>query len=228
MRDPCVAVEEFTKAKVKGGPTIVFYNASKDGVSDVAVDCRDFNAVYVEAYANGTNPSATLQILGSGASGGIYLPVPDPNGLQVVTKNLPFNVITGAGWVKAELSGTSGTFTVQITPFVSPGATQINVSEVLSAGSYTNAATTTASIGNTSTLALAANANRRYALLMNNSDTDIYLTIGAAAVVGQGILLLSPAGAYEMSPKFGNLVSAAIYAVHGGTGNKSLLVTEGT
>jgi hypothetical protein len=75
--------------------------------------------------------------------------------------------------------------------------------------------------------ALAANVNRKYALLVNDSDTVIYIKIGANAVANQGIRLNANGGSYEMSNALGNLNTGAINAIHAGSGNKTLLVTEG-
>lgn len=84
------------------------------------------------------------------------------------------------------------------------------------------------SVATTSTEALAANDARCYALLVNDSDTDIYLKIdGNDAAVNAGILLKADGGYYEMSGAFGNLTTAKITAIHGGTGTKNLLVTSG-
>ena len=75
--------------------------------------------------------------------------------------------------------------------------------------------------------ALAANANRKYASFQNDSDTVIYLKVGSGAVVGQGYRINPNGGSLEMSPAIGNLSLSAIYAVHNGTGNKNLLISEG-
>jgi len=76
------------------------------------------------------------------------------------------------------------------------------------------------------TLALAANPHRLYALFINDSDETIYLKIGAAAVLNQGIRLNASGGSYEISQKLGN---PNILAVNGicASGAKVLLVTEG-
>ena len=76
-------------------------------------------------------------------------------------------------------------------------------------------------------VALAANTSRSHALLINDSDTPIYLMFGAAAVANQGVRLNAAGGSYEMSSLLGNLYRGAINAIHGGTGNKVLLVDEG-
>lgn len=83
-----------------------------------------------------------------------------------------------------------------------------------------NATTTTGA-------ALAANAARVYAFIQNDSDTVIYLKVGAAAVLNQGIRLAASGGSYEMSSQLGNLDLRAINAIHGGSGNKVLLLVEG-
>lgn len=85
----------------------------------------------------------------------------------------------------------------------------------------------TLAVTTASQLALAANANRKYASFQNDSDTVIYLKVGAAAVANEGIRLNPNGGSYEMSPAIGNLELTAVYAIHGGTGNKNLLIKEG-
>lgn len=75
--------------------------------------------------------------------------------------------------------------------------------------------------------ALAANANRKYAALINDSDTVMYLKTGAAAAVNEGIRINPNGGVYEMSSAIGNLYTGAINAIHGDTGTKNLLIMEG-
>ncbi len=82
-------------------------------------------------------------------------------------------------------------------------------------------------IATTSTTALATNASRVYALLINDSDTAMYLKIGVAAVLSQGIRLNANGGSYVMSGAYGNLDNRVINAIHGGLGTKVLLVSEG-
>lgn len=86
---------------------------------------------------------------------------------------------------------------------------------------------TAPAIATTSTTALAANANRKYALFVNDSDTTIYLFLGTPAVVSQGIRLNARGGSYE-TMQIHNLYTGIVTAIHGGTGTKTLLVTEGT
>lgn len=83
----------------------------------------------------------------------------------------------------------------------------------------------TAAVGTASLTALAANENRKYALLINDSDTDIYLCFGTPAVTHKGIRLNANGGAHEITAL--NLYKGIITAIHGGTGTKTLLVTEG-
>jgi len=94
-------------------------------------------------------------------------------------------------------------------------------------GVYTTPTHTAVSVGVASGAALAANANRLYALLVNDSDTTIYIKLGATAVANEGIRLNANGGSYEMSRKSGSLYTGAINAIHGGSGSKVLLVTEG-
>lgn len=92
---------------------------------------------------------------------------------------------------------------------------------------YATPTHTAVNVTTSTAAALAANLERKYALLVNDSDTTIYIKLGAAAVLNEGIRLNANGGSYEMSAALGNLVHVAINAIHGGTGNKVLLVTEG-
>lgn len=84
---------------------------------------------------------------------------------------------------------------------------------------------TKATVGATTTAALAANADRKYALFINDSDATLYLKVGVAAVMNEGIRLIAGAS-YEMSYRIGNLDARAVNAISA-AGNKLILVTEG-
>lgn len=90
---------------------------------------------------------------------------------------------------------------------------------------YTTPTHTKVVAANVTTAALAANANRIYALLNNISNANISIKFGAAAVVDEGFVI-TPNGSYEMSKKLGNLYTGAINCISV-AGGKSLLVTEG-
>lgn len=94
---------------------------------------------------------------------------------------------------------------------------------VTQAGNETH---TTAACATSTTTALAAQAFRTYALFVNDSDTDIYLKIGADAVVNEGVRLNSGGGSLELSREFGNLSGSVVNCIHGGSGTKTLLVYE--
>lgn len=85
----------------------------------------------------------------------------------------------------------------------------------------------TASIATVSTLALAASESRVYVLLINDSSSDMYLRIGADAVMNEGIRINAEGGSYEMAIPMGNISDLVINAIHGGVGTKTLLVLEG-
>ena len=93
-------------------------------------------------------------------------------------------------------------------------------------GNYTTPTHTQPSIGTGTTVALAANANRLYALFVNDSDEAIYIKLGVAAVMNQGIRLNASGGSYEMSKQIGNLYVGAVNGICT-SGTKALLVVEG-
>lgn len=74
--------------------------------------------------------------------------------------------------------------------------------------------------------ALATSEDRKWALIINDSDTVIYCKVGAAAVLNEPIRLNANGGSFEISPQLGNFATGAINCIHGGTGNKVLLVVE--
>ena len=79
-------------------------------------------------------------------------------------------------------------------------------------------------VATTSTAILAANTKRRYAAIVNDSDTAIYIALGAAAVVNAGIRLNASGGSFEILTH--DMSSEAINGIHGGTGTKRVTVVE--
>lgn len=75
----------------------------------------------------------------------------------------------------------------------------------------------------TQVVVLEESPTRTYALLVNSSDTDCYISLGVPAASGEGILLNANGGAYEIN--LTNPYRGRIYAVSGGAG-KRLNVTE--
>ena len=101
----------------------------------------------------------------------------------------------------------------------------------------TNAVVLTGSIAETATrpnvtttsgVVLAANANRKYALMRNPNPVDVFVSKGATAVVGQQRAIPANGGVWTMSAALGNLSTGAIVAVHGAAGvTYQLEVIEG-
>ncbi len=77
-----------------------------------------------------------------------------------------------------------------------------------------------------STQILAANADRKVAIIVNNSDEVVWLAIGKTAVVNKGIRLNARGGSFILS-KYGPVFSTeAINGIHAGTGNKVATAQE--
>ncbi len=75
-------------------------------------------------------------------------------------------------------------------------------------------------IGDTSTMALAANAGRREATFVNDSDETIYLRLGTDAVMNSGIRLNANGGSYTTTVYTGIVTAICV------SGGKNLCVSE--
>lgn len=87
----------------------------------------------------------------------------------------------------------------------------------------TSVSETTASITTASSTILAANPNRKEALIINTGTVDVFLSRGGTAVAGRGIVLKAGGSAYEINNS--NLYKGAINAI--ASSATSLLVSEG-
>jgi hypothetical protein len=81
----------------------------------------------------------------------------------------------------------------------------------------------TVTVGNTSTLVLAADLKREHLLLINDSDEIMYIAFGQPAVANTGIRLNANGGQFEMVD---TVYKQAIYGICA-SGNKKILVTAG-
>jgi hypothetical protein len=79
-------------------------------------------------------------------------------------------------------------------------------------------------VANATTAVAAANADRKWLLVVNDSDETIYVKIGAAAVMNQGIRINAAGGSLELTG--GSLNTGAVNGICS-SGGKKLLVTEG-
>lgn len=78
-------------------------------------------------------------------------------------------------------------------------------------------------VGSASTLVLAAEAGRKYAALVNDSDEAIYISLGNTAEMNKGIRLSANGGSYEILNE--NLFLGTIYAICS-SGSKNLTYIE--
>lgn len=81
-----------------------------------------------------------------------------------------------------------------------------------------------ATVGATSTTVLAANTARKYLLLCNDSDEDIYVSFGAAAVLNKGLRLNAGGGIFEMV--MGDMQFTGIVYAISTSGSKNLSYIE--
>lgn len=81
---------------------------------------------------------------------------------------------------------------------------------------------TKVSVGSSSTTVLAANVRRRYAIFVNDSNEEMYLSTSGTAVINTGVRINANGGHYEML-KGQNLVTGIITAIcSSGTKNLSI------
>lgn len=80
-----------------------------------------------------------------------------------------------------------------------------------------------ASVGSSTTTVLAANPQRYGATFVNDSDEDIYLRLGATAVMNEGIRLNAAGGSFTIDAgfRYTGIVTAIC-----SSGSKKLVVTE--
>jgi len=80
-------------------------------------------------------------------------------------------------------------------------------------------------VGSSSTAVLSANSTRRFLFLVNDSDENIYVSLGATAVLNEGILLTAGGGALTLdiaSMWLGSITAICL------SGTKNLTVSEGS
>jgi len=89
-----------------------------------------------------------------------------------------------------------------------------------STGQFNN---TKVSVAATSTTVLSHRSSRKYAVIVNDSNETIYLGVGEAAVLNEGIRLNANGGAWEI--KGGHPYQGVIYAIST-SGSKNVTVFE--
>jgi hypothetical protein len=119
-----------------------------------------------------------------------------------------------------QVAGKDGSGNIQTIATDTDGAVEITGT------SQSYAAPTFGTSTTSSTQLVAANTSRKYLVLVNDSDEDIYLGVGAAAVVGSGVRLNKNGGSFEVNLL--NLTTQAINSIHGGTGSKNVTIHEAT
>jgi len=121
--------------------------------------------------------------------------------------------------VSANLSDGAGT-ALTSTLFNSKQSLDIRPNNGFSTGS-----STTPTINNVSSVVLAANTNRKYAYVFNQTGVVIYLKLGATAVIGEGIRLVNNS-MFEILDS--NLWTGTITAIKSGATGVALDIFEGT
>lgn len=87
-----------------------------------------------------------------------------------------------------------------------------------------NAFNSSVLVGDTSTPVIGANPNRKFLILVNDSDESIYVSLGSPAVMNEGILVGSFGGALNIDASM--LYRGEVTAICE-SGNKRLTICEG-
>ena len=87
-------------------------------------------------------------------------------------------------------------------------------------GNVTSATNTKVSVGSSSTTVLALNANRIAAILVNDSDEEIYVSLSGTAVMNEGIRL-NASGGNLIETEYTGIITAIC-----ASGSKNLTVVE--
>jgi hypothetical protein len=96
------------------------------------------------------------------------------------------------------------------------------VSGITTADEVTSITNFNVSVGSSSTQVLAANSNRKLLILVNDSDEDIYIALGATATLNSGIRLNKKGGSLTLDdPKYTGVVNAICLS-----GSKNLVGIE--
>ena len=77
-------------------------------------------------------------------------------------------------------------------------------------------------VGNASTTVRELNRNRKFCFLTNDSDEDIYVTLGSTAVINQGIRLNANGGGTLIDGSYTGKITAIC-----ASGSKNLCFSEG-
>jgi hypothetical protein len=117
---------------------------------------------------------------------------------------------TGIKFFKSSGTGTDAD------PFIPQISAITNVNEVTSITNFN------VSVGSSNTQVLTANSSRKLLILVNDSDEDIYIALGATAILNSGIRLNKKGGSLTLDdPKYTGIVNAIC-----SSGSKNLVGIE--
>ena len=88
----------------------------------------------------------------------------------------------------------------------------------------TSSTTGSVSVGSTSTTILSADSDRKFAVIVNDSDETVYLSLTATALMNQGIRINANGGWYEINST--NLYTGIITGICS-SGSKVVTYSEG-
>ena len=96
------------------------------------------------------------------------------------------------------------------------------INAITTADEITSITNFNVSVGSSSTQVLSANSSRKLLILVNDSDQDIYIALGATATLNSGIRLNKKGGALTIDdPKYTGVVNAICL-----NGSKNLIGIE--
>lgn len=207
---------------IKGTPQRMFTGTRRaNGLSDVVVDCRGFNAASIQVLVFGA-PGATLTMEGAPDTGTEFTVLSDPNATKTaINTSQIVDVVVGQSFLKVRLAGgtyssTAG-YIITVTPYIAAGPTSLTV---LSASS--DIATWG---GTATTLGLKAMA-ASVPVVLASDQSPLVLTTGAAIIGRVGTDQTTPGTTDHVSPIAGQNGVAGNTGLVGATTQRVVLATD--
>jgi len=135
----------------------------------------------------------------------------------------PYEIVTITSRADSNLANETFKLYQTVSKNHTPILLDISKKNRVSTNSFTDYSGTTSLI---STQIIPNNSNRKYLLIQNVSDTDIWVNFGAVATIGAGSIKLVPNGHYELSAQAGGYINTDFVSVICSVAGKEFTIKE--